>query len=70
MVLRRMLFQVGILAGCVAFIVTLWLTLSGHNFDILQACFRAIGAGVATVSFSLLISGLIIKLGDQVDSQP
>ena len=65
MVLRRILLQVGVLAGCAAFALTLWLTLRGGHFDILQASFRAIGAGIATLIISLILSGFIAKFGGQ-----
>lgn len=59
--LRRIFLQIGVLAGCLAFILTLWQTLG--TIDVLEACLRATGAGVALLLFALLISRIVEKLG-------
>ena len=63
MALRRMILQFGALAGVAAFCLTLILALQQHNLDILQASVRAIGAGVAVLFLSLIISRFIEMLG-------
>lgn len=63
MALRRIFFQFGALAGCVGCGLTLWWALTQHNLDFLQASLRALGAGAAILFISLIISGIIEKLG-------
>lgn len=61
--LRRMFFQLSIIAGAVAFALTLWLALIKHQMDFIQASLRAVAAGSAILFIALLLSGLISKLG-------
>lgn len=61
--MRRIHFQLSILASCVGFGLTLWRSLDGEHVDLLTVSLRAIGAGVAVMVFSLLIVGLVEKLG-------
>ena len=63
MYLRRMIILLGIVSGCVTFILTLWRALSAWELDLLQASVRAIAAGGAVILFSLLLQGIIIKIG-------
>lgn len=63
LLLRRMLVQISVIAGCVAVGLTLWFTLATYHLDFAEACLRAVGVGLATLGVSLLISGIIEKLG-------
>ena len=61
--MRRIHFQLSVLAACVGFGLTLWRALNREDVDVLQVSLHAVGAGVAIMLFSLLIVGLIEKLG-------
>lgn len=65
MALRRMFIQLGIIAGGLTFFFTLWRALSRWELDIFQASVRAVIAGIAVLLCSLLILGIIEKLGGQ-----
>ena len=67
MEMRRIFFQFGALAGCAAFGITLWLALSRGQLDLLQACLRAVGAGIAILLFTVFISGIVEKLGGSAE---
>ena len=60
---RRMFLQLSVLAGCLAFFVTLARAIGQHETDCWQISVHATGAGLATIIVSLLIASLIQKLG-------
>lgn len=47
-----------------AFGLTLWITLTQQEMNFIEASLRAVGAGIAILLVSLLLSGLITKLGE------
>jgi hypothetical protein len=55
--------MIGTIAGFATCLITLWLSLRQGNTDFLDASMKAIAAGVAVVLFTLLINGIIEKLG-------
>lgn len=69
MALRRIIFQIGVFAGCVACGLTLWRTFSSGNFDLLQTSIRAVGAGVAILALSLIIDRILHKLAVSTDEE-
>jgi predicted phage tail protein len=58
-----MFIQMSVIAGCAAVGLTLWFALTQYHLDFAQASLRAVGVGLAIMGFSLLISGVIEKLG-------
>lgn len=62
MALRRMFFQLGLLAGCVAFALTLWQSLTVGQYELLPAALRALGAGCGILIFALIIYGIVERL--------
>ncbi len=63
MVLRRIVYQIGVLAGLATFLLTLWVATTRWELDLLAATVRAIGAGAVVVAFAVCLSGVIVKLG-------
>ncbi|MHB9130826.1 MAG: hypothetical protein ACYDBB_07010 [Armatimonadota bacterium] len=64
MLIRRILFVLGAIAGCLTFVLSLAFSLSSKNIDFLSACVRAVTAGGAIIILTWLLSGIVEKLGE------
>jgi len=67
--MRRTILQLGLLSGVLAFALTLWLTITRYQADLLDAVIRAAVAGGAVIGCTLLITGIVVKLGGQAPDQ-
>jgi hypothetical protein len=60
--LRRIFFQIGLLAGLLAFGLTIWLSLGRGNLDFLQASYRAVIAGIVVLVLTLLLFTVVKRM--------
>jgi hypothetical protein len=63
MILKQMVLQIGLIAAILTCGLTLWRMLAGQGADLVDAAIRAVGAGLIVVILSLILCGLIEKLG-------
>lgn len=69
MSVRRIVVQVGVIAGGVTFGLTLYRSMMTPSADILHACIRAIGAGILILICTLIIANIADKLTGSPDEQ-
>ncbi len=64
MALRRIIYQISIWAGVATFLITIWQAMARWGVNLLQASLHAMLAALAVIVVSLMISGIIIRLGN------
>ncbi|OPZ88129.1 MAG: hypothetical protein BWY76_00111 [bacterium ADurb.Bin429] len=60
---KQIVMQIGLLAAALTCGLLLWRILAHGGTDILDASLRAVGAGLAVVILTLLLCGIIDRLG-------
>ncbi|HOF90132.1 MAG TPA: hypothetical protein PLZ36_18810 [Armatimonadota bacterium] len=63
MLLKQIIMQIGLLAAALTCGLLLWRLLSHGGTDILDAALRAVVAGLAVVILTLILCGIMDKLG-------